>query len=280
QSTNEELQSANEELETSKEEMQSLNEELQTVNAELQSKVEELSRANDDMKNLLNSTDIATLFLDSDLNIKRYTEQARRVIRLIPSDIGRPIGDLVSRVQYDRLSEDAAEVLRTLVLREIEVQGEGDAWYLMRVLPYRTTENVIDGLVITFVDITTVKSEQRLSSTLHSAAITVFGQDRALRYEWAYGPAFGRTTTTELVGRTDAELFTAADASALRSVKADVLERGRSVDTQLTLGVAGTRRRHALHLQPLRADDGAIAGLIGVAIDLEVYTARAVESAG
>ncbi len=103
QSTNEELQSANEELETSKEEMQSLNEELQTVNSELQGKVEELSRSNDDMKNLLNGTDIATIFLDNDLNIKRYTDQAKKVVRLIPSDVGRPVGDLVSKLQASDL---------------------------------------------------------------------------------------------------------------------------------------------------------------------------------
>src|SRR5262245_1470998 len=155
------MQSANEELETSKEEMQSLNEELQTVNAELQGKVEELSRANDDMKNLLNSTDIATIFLDNNLNIKRYTEQAKKVVRLIPSDVGRPIGDLVSRLQYKGLGDDASEVLRSLVFKEAEVQSEEGAWYLMRILPYRTTENVIDGLVVTFVDTTTIKSLQR-----------------------------------------------------------------------------------------------------------------------
>jgi two-component system CheB/CheR fusion protein len=171
-STNEELQSANEELETSKEEMQSLNEELQLVNAELQGKIEELSRVNDDMKNLLNGTDIATVFLDDRLHIKRYTEQAKRVIRLIPSDVGRPIGDLVSRLRYGRLVEDAEEVLRTLVRKEAELQAEEGGWYLMRILPYRTTDNMIDGLVITFVDITKIKelqqSEARLERLLHT----------------------------------------------------------------------------------------------------------------
>src|SRR5690606_31920864 len=143
-----------------KEEMQSLNEELQTVNAELQSKVDELSRTNDDMKNLLNSTDIATIFLDNDLHIQRYTEQARKVIRLIPSDVGRAIGDLVARLRYEHLVADAEEVLHTLVFKEVEVRGEDRTWYLMRILPYRTTENVIDGLVITFVDITRIKGLQ------------------------------------------------------------------------------------------------------------------------
>ena len=157
QSMNEELQSANEELETSKEEMQSLNEELQTVNLELQSKVEELSRTNDDMKNLLNATEIGTIFLDNDLNIKRHTEQAKRIIRLIPSDVGRPIGDIVSNLDYSTLVEDAREVLRTLAFKEAEVRSEDGSWYLMRIMPYRTTDNVIDGLVITFVNVTKVK---------------------------------------------------------------------------------------------------------------------------
>jgi two-component system CheB/CheR fusion protein len=157
---NEELQSANEELETSREEMQSLNEELQTVNAELQGKLDELSRANNDMKNLLNGTDIGTVFLDIDLRIKRYTEQAKRVIRLIPTDVGRSIGDLASTLRYDRLIDDAQEVLRTLVVRETEVYAHDGAVYLMRILPYRTTDNVIDGLVLTFIDLTGYKAMQ------------------------------------------------------------------------------------------------------------------------
>jgi hypothetical protein len=115
QSINEELQSTNEELETSKEEMQSLNEELTTVNAELQSKVDELSRTNDDMQNLLNSTDIATVFLDNGLNIKRFTDKAKELVTLRPTDVGRPISDLSSNVQYEGLANDCREVLQTLV---------------------------------------------------------------------------------------------------------------------------------------------------------------------
>ncbi|MBN1341902.1 MAG: PAS domain-containing protein [Phycisphaerae bacterium] len=157
QSTNEELQSTNEELETSKEEMHSLNEELQTVNQELQSKLEALELANNDMKNLLNSTDIATIFLDNDLNIKRFTDQAREVVRLIPSDVGRSIGDLASNLDYDALIEDAEKVLRTLAMTEVEVRTSKGRWYLMRIMPYRTVDNVIDGLVLTFVDITGLK---------------------------------------------------------------------------------------------------------------------------
>ncbi len=157
QSTNEELQSTNEELETSKEEMQSLNEELTTVNAELQSKVDELSQANNDMQNLLNSTDIATVFLDNDLNVKRYTQEARKLVKLIPTDIGRPIADLASSLKVDDLAASCREVLRTLVYKEREVETTGGSWYLMRIMPYRTVENVIEGLVLTFVSIDELK---------------------------------------------------------------------------------------------------------------------------
>ena len=161
QSTNEELQSTNEEMETSKEELQSLNEELSTVNAEIQSKVEDLSHTNDDMQYLLNSTEVATLFLDVEFNIKRYTEQVRQLIRLIPTDLGRPLADLVLNMTYQRLVEDCREVLRTLVFKLAEVQTKDDHWFLMRIMPYRTSENVIDGVVITFVDINPVKAVEK-----------------------------------------------------------------------------------------------------------------------
>jgi two-component system, chemotaxis family, CheB/CheR fusion protein len=150
QSTNEELQSSNEELTTSKEEMQSLNEELQTVNHELQAKVDELSRSNNDMKNLLNSTEIATLFLDDELNVRRFTTPTTKIIKLIASDMGRPITDLTSDLDYPALVDDAREVLRSLVFKEAAVATRDGRWYAVRIMPYRTMENSIDGLVITF----------------------------------------------------------------------------------------------------------------------------------
>ena len=158
QSTNEELQSTNEELTTSKEEMQSLNEELQTVNAELQAKVDELSRASNDMKNLLDSTDIATLFLDRHLNVRRYTQQATKIIKLIPSDVGRPITDLVSNLEDPALADDVREVLRTLNSTEKPVSAPDGRWYSVRIMPYRTIDDRIDGVVITFADITAAKT--------------------------------------------------------------------------------------------------------------------------
>ena len=157
QSTNEELQSTNEELTTSKEEMQSLNEELQTVNAELQSKVDEFTRVNNDMKNLLNSTDIATLFLDKNLNIRRFTNQATKIFKLIKSDIGRPITDQTSNLIYPELAADAHEVLRTLVYLEKQISTSDGQWFSIRIMPYRTFDDRIDGLVITLINISDLK---------------------------------------------------------------------------------------------------------------------------
>ena len=154
QSTNEELQSTNEELETSKEEQQSINEELTTVNTELQGKIDELSKANNDLKNLLDAIDVPTIFLDNDLCIKRFNPHSTRIINLIHTDIGRHIDDIVSRLEDTNISEDAEAVLKDLVFREKEVRTRDDSCFSMRVAPYRTTENVIDGVVITFIDLT------------------------------------------------------------------------------------------------------------------------------
>ena len=155
QSMNEELQSSNEELETSKEELQSVNEELSTVNAELQMKVVDLSRSNNDMNNLLAGTGIGTIFVDHNLCILRFTPAATKIINFILSDIGRPIHHIVSNmIAYDTLTQDLQEVLATLVPKEISVQTRDGKYYIMRIQPYRTMENVIEGAVITFVEIT------------------------------------------------------------------------------------------------------------------------------
>ncbi len=157
QSTNEELQSTNEELTTSKEEMQSLNEELQTVNAELLAKVNDLSWVNNDMKNLLNSMEIATVFLDNALNIRRFTSHTTHLFKLIAGDVGRPLSDIVTDLNYPQLHQDAEDVLRTLVFVEKQIQTIDDRWFKVRIMPYRTQDNIIDGVVITFIDITETK---------------------------------------------------------------------------------------------------------------------------
>jgi two-component system CheB/CheR fusion protein len=135
-----------------------LNEELQTVNTELQARVDELSRSNNDMKNLLNSTDIATLFLDNDLKVRRFTTQATKIIKLITGDVGRPITDLASDLLYPELPADAREVLRKLGFVEKPVNARDGRWFTVRIMPYRTLDDRIDGVVITFADITTAKT--------------------------------------------------------------------------------------------------------------------------
>ena len=154
QSSNEELQSTNEELSTSKEEMQSLNEELRTVNAELENKNNELGRVNADIRNLLNSTDIATLFLDKEMLLTQYTPKVLPLYNLIDSDVGRPLSDIVTNLSYDQVVPDARRVFDTLIIQEKNVQTKDGVWYFMRIVPYKTQDNKIEGVVITFTNIT------------------------------------------------------------------------------------------------------------------------------
>lgn len=198
-STNEELQSTNEELETSKEELQSINEELSTVNTELQRKNEELSTTVNDLNNFLTSTEIATIFLDLDLQIRRFTPTINTIFNLLPGDMGRPIQHFVSNLAYDKLIADCQAVLDTLISHSVEVQSHKGAWYLMTIKPYRTVEHMIDGLVITFFDITEQKKSEearRLAVLLRDSndAIVVFdfqgniiswNQGATQLYEWS-----------------------------------------------------------------------------------------------
>jgi two-component system, chemotaxis family, CheB/CheR fusion protein len=163
QAINEELRSATEELETSKEELQSVNEELTTVNQEYREKIDEVGRANSDLQNLMASTDIGTIFLDRALQIKRYTPRAQQLFNITAADIGRPLEHFTNKLEYGLLSEDADEVLRTLQTKEREVKSKSGDWYLARLIPYRTLEDRIDGIVLTFVEITRrIESENQL----------------------------------------------------------------------------------------------------------------------
>ena len=167
QSINEELQSANEELETSKEELQAVNEELQTVNGELAHRVSDLGRANSDLKNLLESTQIATIFLDNELRLRSFTPASTDIFHLIEADVGRPIAHITARVTYPELQDDARKVLKTLGQVEREVVGaEEDRQFLVRVLPYRSVDNFIAGVVVTFLEITgTARAEAALRAS-------------------------------------------------------------------------------------------------------------------
>jgi two-component system CheB/CheR fusion protein len=202
QSTNEELQSTNEELETSSEELQSLNEEAATVNAELQSRIDELSNANDDMKNLLDSTEIATIFLDIDLCIRRFTPRATEIMPLLGTDTGRPIKHLASSLPDTDLTEYSREVLMDLGVKEVEVQSKDGRCFLMRVRPYRTVANVIDGVVLTFEDITERKRMEKKLQVEQERLRAVFEAIPAIVYFQArdYSIPFANRTFRDIFG--------------------------------------------------------------------------------
>ncbi len=189
QAINEELRSATEELETSREELQSINEELTTVNQELKNSVEEFSRANSDLQNLMASTNIATVFLDRQLRIKRFTPAAVSLFSLIPGDVGRPLSDLQPRLDYPDLAADAGRVLDRLAVIEREVHGLDGGWFFARLLPYRTVDDRIAGAVLTFVDISERKRAQ--------AGWT----DSEARIQGMFGQATAGIVLTDLAGR-------------------------------------------------------------------------------
>jgi two-component system CheB/CheR fusion protein len=185
QSTNEELQSTNEESLTTKEEMQSLNEELMTVNVQYQAKAEELSRLNNDMKNLLDSTEIGTIFLDNNANILRYTPQVKKLFSIIPTDLGRSLSDIVSNFDFELIAEPIKEVIDRLAIQEIEVKTKSGEWYKVRIMPYRTLDNFISGAVLTFSLVTTYKQMQFQLQALqeYSASIIDIIQQPAVQLD-------------------------------------------------------------------------------------------------
>ena len=214
QAMNEELRSAGEELETGREELQSVNEELTTVNAEFKTRVDELARANSDLHNLMSATQIATVFLSRELRIMRYTPSAAPLFHFIPGDVGRPIADLKPWLDYPELTADAEQVLRTLVPVERELR-DGGRWLLVRVLPYRTLEDHIAGVVLTFVDIS---ERARAEETVRENAAWLHGQREALAAAVNGAPletslgALVRTATETLGDGTRAAFYLADDS--------------------------------------------------------------------
>jgi two-component system CheB/CheR fusion protein len=254
QAMNEELRSAAEELETSKEELQSVNEELTTVNQELKIKIEELGLTNNDFQNLINSTDIAAIFLDRSLRVKLSTPRAQDVFNLLPTDIGRKLSDITTRIVYDPLHEDILQVLDRLQTIEREVQTRDGRWYLMRILPYRTTDDRIDGVALTFDDITARRqaeaqlraSEERFRLLIDSAVdYAIFTMTAGGRVDsWNSGAErlFGYTAD-EIIGHDVAVLFTPEDrdggvpAAELNTAR----EKGRASDERWHVRKDGSR---------------------------------------
>jgi chemotaxis protein methyltransferase CheR/two-component system CheB/CheR fusion protein len=276
QSTNEELQSTNEELTTSKEEMQSLNEELQTVNTELQSKVEDLSWVNNDMENLLNSTEIATVFLNDGLHVRRFTDHATHLFKLIPSDVGRPLSDITTNLDYAGLQADAREVLRTLVFVEKQVATKDGRWFKVRIMPYRTMDNVIDGVVITFLEVSSARlaenelfsSRQMLRTVLDNIPQRVFWKGRDLVYlgcNRSFAEDCGQTDPAVLVGKTDFDIYPTVAADLSRANDREIMESGQSklmFDEQQVMANGSTRWLSVSKI-PLHDADGQVVAILG-----------------
>jgi two-component system CheB/CheR fusion protein len=277
QSVNEELQSTNEELETSKEEMQSINEELQTLNAELQNKNTALNRTNDDLQNLLHSTQVATLFLDSELRIRNFTPAMTTIFHVRDGDVGRPITDIVSRLTYEDLVRDAEEVQRTLAVveREVRLSVGGKTAFLLRIRPYRTLDNRLDGVVITVIDITEVKRAQeagdRLASIVESSNEAIVSKDlNGIIASWNNGAQrlFGYAAQ-EVIGESISILIP-ADREDEEPRILDRIRRGERVEHYETV-----RRRKdgamvdiLLTVSPIRNADGKIIGASKIAHDI------------
>jgi two-component system CheB/CheR fusion protein len=227
QSVNEELQSTNEELETSKEELQSTNEELNTVNSELQNKVQEFSSISEDMNNLLAATEVASIFLDMHLRIKRYTPAAARIIKLIPTDIGRPLNDLKTSFPQIDLARQTQKVLDDLNTFETKIESENHVWYQLKAMPYRTSDNVIDGVVLTLINI-----QQQVSQS----------EDKIRRFATVLEDSNDAVTVLDFKGRILAwnkgaeAMYGWTQAEALKMTMADLLPEDRQNEFQALIG--------------------------------------------
>jgi len=278
QSSNEELQSTNEELETAKEEQQSVNEELVTVNSELQQKIDALSKSNDDMNNLLAAIQIGTIFLDTDLNIQRFTPTVRKIINVIDSDIGRPLAHIVHNLDYGDFVQDMQDVLRTLRSKEKEVRTRTGEWYQMRALPYRTTQNVIEGVVVTYEDVTDRKRAEMAFQESERRWRTI---GDLLSAVWTCDPAGQLTYMTESFmdrmgiswhdyeGHGWIEMMGLKDSESLLADWRRCTESGSSWHHTFSIrDRSGNDRTIMAKTGPVKNDSGAIRFWVGICIDL------------
>ncbi|MBF0164540.1 MAG: PAS domain-containing protein [Magnetococcales bacterium] len=277
QAANEELQSANEELETAKEESQSVNEELITVNSEYEEKLNTVAKANNDMVNLMASTEIGTIFLDDAFKVVRFTPSATRFIHLIPGDVGRPIKHLVSNLKGCDLSASAQQVLDTLIPVEFESQTSEGQWLSIRVRPYRTVDNMIEGVVIAFIDITQIKimqkslllSEERFKVALKSSplGIMVANVDEQLRYTWVYNPhIFFKTEAC--MGKRDDEIADNPGMRQLLALKHKVLEEGQGDQERIDFPMGEGLMTCTVSAEPLLDLSGNRIGVTIALIDI------------
>jgi len=278
----EELRASNEELQAINEELQSVNEQSMTVNQELKIKIEELSTSNNDFKNLLNSTDIGTIFLDRSLRVKMFTPPAREVFNLIDADLNRPLADITTKINFDDLRRDVEKVLDTLQTTEREFATDKGKWYLMRVYPYRTREDKINGVVVTFIEITTrIKSEQALrnlaqsreqqtrvfDTALSSIADFAYTFDNAGRFTYANRPLLDLLgiTIEEITGKTFHDLpYPKELADKLHSQILHVIETRKPVtDETPFVNPAGEDGYYEYIFAPVIGEDGTVEVVAG-----------------
>lgn len=277
QSVNEELQSTNEELETSKEEMQSINEELQTLNGELESKNDLLARTNDDLQNLLDSTQIATLFLDPDLRIRNFTPAMAAIFHVREGDLGRPITDIVSKLSYEALPQDAEDVQRTqrVIEREVKPKAGEDKTFLLRIRPYRTLDNRLDGVVLTFMDITQIKHAQhagdQLAAIVQSSNDAIVSKDLdgiVISWNKSAERLFGYAAD-EIIGKSITLLIPPGQEDEEPAIL-NRIRRGESVEHYETVRRRkdGSRVDILLTVSPIKDMDGNVVGASKIAHDI------------
>jgi two-component system CheB/CheR fusion protein len=279
-STNEELQSTVEELETSKEELQSLNEELNTVNNQLEEKIRQLEMANNDLNNLLTSTDIATLFLDRECRIMRFTPTAGELFIITPSDVGRPIDHIRWKFGDSELLRDIQKVLKNPSPAEAEVLSDTGCWYNRRVVPYRTEDNRIEGIVVTFADITEIKtfnrrlqqSEQRFRTAIEyfPSSVFIYDTDRRISYVNKKTVQESNFESEQLIGKLDEDLYPQEVTSLYIPAIEQVLRTGKSAHVECTIPVDNDSRIMEMHFVPFMDEEGRLNQIMGIRHDITI----------